>query len=299
MNEDKYHKPVLIKEVLGYLAPLENLNGVVDATLGTAGYTIEILKLGRKVLGIDMDPYMVSCSEKRILEDPVASKTRFRLVQGNFKELDVIVRNSGFYPADAVIFDLGVANLHFFEERRGFSFNRDEELLDMRLDPASYQIKASDLINGLREDQLIELFNTTLNYRETKRLVGALIKARGGVEIKTVGDFMRAVKKALPKESSIHPATRPFLALRIAVNRELDNLSEALPKAFSVLRRKGRMMVVTFHSKEVDVVKLYLKSVLARSEGVVLAEEAILPREEEVVDNPRARSAKLWLLEKT
>jgi 16S rRNA (cytosine1402-N4)-methyltransferase len=225
-------------------------------------------------LGIEADPEMLEIAKERISEG--------KFVLGNFKSIDEIARNNGFENVSGILFDLGVTNLQLTSEGRGFSFANPEAELDMRVNPQDQGVKASDLLNVLREDQLTDLFKETLDRGAAGWISRKIIKVR---PIQTVGDFLE-VCRGLKGKSSLNEATLPFLAVRIAVNSELENLNEVLPKAYGLLKSGGRMIVISFHSGEDRIVKNFQESRL------------ILPSEDEVRVNPRARSAKMRVIEK-
>jgi 16S rRNA (cytosine1402-N4)-methyltransferase len=280
---ERVHKPVLVDEVLSYLeenAPLKNQK-IIDATVGTAGHSLEIVKRGAELLGIETDSEMIKVAEERL-----AGQGEYKLVNGNFKDIDSIVKKEGFDQVDAVIFDLGVANPQLISPERGFSFGNPEAVLDMRMDKEKQGVTAADLLNGLREDQLKTLFSRILYRSQANYLARRIIERRQNQPFKLVEDFL-SVCRELRVKPSLNPATLPFLALRMAVNSELENLEEALPKAFSLLRKGGRLLVITFHSAEEKIVRSFKK-----------VGDPIVPTEEEIRENPRSRSAKLFILEK-
>ena len=247
----------------------------IDATLGNGGHTLEITKAGGIVLGIEADPEMLKIAESRLGD-------KAKLVLGNFKNIDTIATENGFDKVSGILFDLGVTNIHLTNDSRGFSFSNPNLQLDMRLNPEGQGVKASDLLNALREDQLIQLFETTLDSGSSRWLARRVILER---PIETVGDFLK-VCEGLKSKQGLNPATLPFLAVRISVNSELDNLKEVLPKAYELLESGGRLVVISFHSGEDRLAKEFMKG------------ELILPKGEEISKNPRARSAKMRVYEK-
>jgi 16S rRNA (cytosine1402-N4)-methyltransferase len=289
MNEDKFHKSVLVREIIEALN-LKKGAKVIDATLGTGGHTSEMVKEGYRVLGIDLDPLMLKLTEERHLKNCI-------LVEGNFKDIDKIALEYGFGKVAAVLFDLGVSNLHLKSIERGFSFSNPEAFLDMRLNKEDQGVSGADLLNVLRKDQLEELFSRILDYRNTKEITKRVMEFRESGKITTVGDFLE-ICKAIRGKNGLSQATLPFLALRIAVNSELENLKEALPKAFALLEKKGRLLVITFHSGEERILLDFIEEVEKANLGKNLTEQPIRPNAEELNENPRSRSAKLRILEK-
>jgi 16S rRNA (cytosine1402-N4)-methyltransferase len=289
MNEDKFHKSVLVREIIEALN-LKKGAKVIDATLGTGGHTSETVKEGYRVLGIDLDPLMLKLTKERQLEGCI-------LVEGNFKDIDKIALAHGFGKVAAILFDLGVSNLHLKSIERGFSFSNPDALLDMRLNKEDQGVSGADLLNVLRKDQLEELFSRILDYRNTKEITKRVMEFRESGKITTVGDFLE-ICKAIRGKNGLSQATLPFLALRIAVNSELENLKEALPKAFALLEKKGRLLVITFHSGEERILLDFIEEVEKANLGKNLTEQPIRPNAEELNENPRSRSAKLRILEK-
>jgi 16S rRNA (cytosine1402-N4)-methyltransferase len=290
MNEPKIHETVMATEAIKALH-IKNQANYIDATLGTGGHTLEILKSGGRVLGIDMDSEMIKLSRERIL--PEFEKDRFTLVQGNFSNIDEIAAKNGWNNVQGIIFDLGVSNLHLKSEERGFSFGSPDAVLDMRLSSDMQGVKASDLLNALRADQLEEMFNTVLEGGASRWLTKKVLQRREMGRIETVGDFLEICSGLKTGKTGLSEATLPFLALRIAVNSELDNLRYALPKAYELLIKNGRMAVITFHSGEERIVKDFIKQ-----NEVGENSETVSAGTEEVYKNPRSRSAKMTVIQK-
>lgn len=290
MKKSDYHEPVMVREVIEALH-INKGSLYVDATVSTGGHAVEIVRRGGKVLGIDMDPQMLKVAERRL--EGVIARPSFKLVHGNFKDIDVLAKENGFDKVSGILFDLGVSNIHLTSPNRGFSFENPDAPLDMRIDSTTQGVTGADLLTALRKDQLIDLFRITMEPGSARWLVNRLIEERERISIKTVGDFLR-ISQGLRGKPGLNPATLPFLALRIAVNSELENLAEALPKAYELLLPSGRLVVISFHSGEDAIVKRFFKESPRR----ILTEKPILPEEGEVEKNPRARSAKMRVLEK-
>lgn len=290
-----YHETVLVKEVVEALH-IEKGGSYIDATLGNGGHTLEILKLGGNVLGIDVDPKMISISQKR-LEKNAPKGCEYKLVQGNFVEIDKIAGNGGWTEIDGILFDLGVTNLHLKDLERGFSFANSEASLDMRMDSEIQGVTGADLLNVLREDQLRDLFEITLEPGAAKWISGRVIHSRNQKPIKSVGDFLEICEGLKTGKFKINEATLPFLAVRIAVNSELINLEEVLPKAYGLLKKGGRLVVISFHSKEDALVKNFFKEMVVKGSKMITF-KPVTAGEAELEMNKRARSAKLRILEK-
>ncbi|OGM87617.1 16S rRNA (cytosine(1402)-N(4))-methyltransferase [Candidatus Woesebacteria bacterium RIFOXYD1_FULL_40_21] len=293
MEKGDYHEPVMVREVIKALH-LKKGGLYIDATVGTGGHALEIVKKGGRVLGIDMDPMMLEIAKMRLEK----AGRPFKLVSGNFKDIDEIVKKEKVDEVDGILIDLGVSNVHFDTKERGFSFSNPEAPLDMRLNPDSQGVTAADLLNGLREDQLTVLFAKVLPFFKAKKVAKVLILFREQKKFETVADFLEALKDFKGKPG-LNPATLPFLALRIAVNSELENLKEALPKAFALLNKGGKLVILSFHSKEEKIIKDFFFSEERENKAKILTKTAITPRDEEIAKNVKARSAKLWILEKS
>jgi 16S rRNA (cytosine1402-N4)-methyltransferase len=295
-RSSSFHQSVMVSEVLrGFkLDGAHSNNGkrIIDATLGLGGHTQAIVERGASVLGMDMDPSMLEDARNRLKD-----YRSVNLVRGNFKDMAKIASVENFREVDGVLFDLGVSSPQLTSPTRGFSFAKNDADLDMRIDTSS-ALKASDLLNILRLDQLEDLFERILTKKESKTMALEVCEYRKEKPIATVGDFLAICKKVFGVKGKINPATRAFLALRIAVNSELENLEEGLAEAFSLLRKGGRILVVSFHSKEDVLVKNFFKSKENLGLGRVVSKKPIIPQESEVRQNPRARSAKLRIFEK-
>lgn len=270
---NNFHETVLVKEVKRELPK----GKVIDCTLGTGGHAEALINKGCEVLGIEADPKMLAIAKLRLGEDK-------KLVLGNFVDIEKIAKENGFNEVDGILFDLGVSNLHLKEDDRGFSFTESEQDLDMRLNPERQGVKAGDLLNALNVGQLTEMFNKVMNLDLSRRWARAVINNRPVVK---VGDLKR-IAYNLPHKASLDSATLPMLALRIAVNSEYENLQEVLSKAFDLLKVGGKLLIITFHSGE--------EKILANSnlrDGYI-----VYPSNEEILSNPRSRSAKLHIYEK-
>jgi 16S rRNA (cytosine1402-N4)-methyltransferase len=294
MRNNNYHESVLVKEVLEALH-VEKARKYIDATVGNGGHTLEILKNGGQVLGIELDPKMLVIAEERLEED--IEKGKCKLINDNFVNIDTVARKNNWEPVDGILFDLGVTNIHLKDLERGFSFGNEAAELDMRLNPEAQGVKANDLLNVLREDQLMDLFEVTLDPGAAKWISGRVIHSRGSKPIATVGDMLEISKGLRTGKAGLNEATLPFMALRIAVNSELTNLEEVLPKAFGLLVKGGRLVVISFHSGEDAIVKNFFKE-KSRSGAEVITFKPILAGQDEIAINRRARSAKMRVLQR-
>lgn len=281
MTDKKIHESVMVGEVLENLH-LKKLGKYIDGTLGTGGHSLEIAKLGGRVLGIEADPNILEIAQKRIGD--LAT-----LVNGNFINIDRIAKENDFNEVDGILLDLGVTNLHLLDNSRGFSFSNStlNTPLDMRLDPKTQGVRALDLLNMLRIDQLEKLFDITMDRSSSRWISKQIVERRKVQPFNNVNDLLDICEALKSEKHSINKATLPFLALRIAVNMELDNLEIVLPKAFNLLKIGGKLLVITFHSGEEKIVKEFNKD-----------QKVVLPSYEETLRNPRARSAKLRIITK-
>ncbi|MDP2860445.1 MAG: 16S rRNA (cytosine(1402)-N(4))-methyltransferase RsmH, partial [bacterium] len=289
-----FHKPVFLKEAIDFLA-IKPGKKYIDATLGGGGHTLEILKRGGEVLGIDCDEEAISYVKEELKREKngfYCPKTI--LTKSNFSGIEETAKSFGFEKVAGIIFDLGVSGYQLETPGRGFSFLKDEDL-DMRMDK-DLSVTAKDLINGLSKGELYELFQKLGEERHFRPIVRAVIGARRLTPIKTGKELARIVERAVGRRGKINPATRVFQALRIAVNDELNNLRLALPQALRLLDKDGRLVVIAFHSLEDRIVKNFFKE--KECDLKILTKKVVRPTVEEITTNPRSRSARLRAAEK-
>ena len=295
---DTYHISVLLQEAVDALK-VKPGKKYIDGTLGGGGHTGAILERGGEVLGIDFDEealeyvgekLKVKSSKFKVGEDLV-------LARGNFKDIDVIAKEKGFKNVSGIILDLGVSSHHFDTAERGFSFQK-EGPLDMRMDQ-SLHVKAADLINILTRGEMYELFTKLGEEWGARPIIESIIRARQIKPIETTGELAEIISRGKQRhKSESNPATRIFQALRIAVNDELNNLREVLPKAVALLAPGGRLAIISFHSLEDRIVKHTFKQFEDDGLGKIITKKPVVPGEEEIERNKRARSAKLRVFEK-
>ncbi len=290
------HVPVLLAEVLEFLDVRPD-GFYVDATLGAGGHAEAILRelqRGRgKLLGIDRDPTALALARERLR----AFGERLIAMHGNFAEIDALHQASGMPPADGMIADLGLSSMQLDDASRGFSFTKPGPL-DMRADPES-ETTAEDIVNHGSERELADLIYKFGEERHSRRIARALMKAR---PIRSTTELAQVVTRAIPSRSGLHqipPATRTFMALRLAVNREIENLDAFLGKALGVLAPGGRLVVLSFHSLEDRPVKWAMQAWQREGRARILNRKVVRPSEAETSTNPRARSAKLRAAEKS
>lgn len=285
-----FHESVLLKEVIEGLR-VKKGEWYLDLTLGDGGYSLEILKLGGKVVGVDVDPKALERAKQRL-----EGLGEFKLIQGNFRD----IKNLLSTQADTVrlkfagaVFDLGVSSLQLDSPDRGFSFAKSGPL-DMRMDP-TLGVKALDLVNNLSRKELYELFKNLGEEKYSWSLAGALVLARQVKPFTTTSELSEAVVKVVGRrgQDKVHPATRAFQALRIAINDELGALEEGLSQIKDLIQKNGHIIVISFHSLEDRIVKTNFKDWQAKELGEVMTKKPIVPSETEIQQNPRSRSAKL------
>lgn len=294
----KFHEPVLLKEVVKFLK-IKKGEKYIDATVGGGGHSEAILKLSGRILAIDYDPEAIKAARDYLASAcPPGKHHNWRLVSGNFSNLYQIAKKEKFLAVAGILFDLGVSAHQLETARRGFSFNFKGPL-DMRMDP-NLKVTAADLVNGLNKGELAELFKKFGQEHYSRRLAEAICRARRIEPIKTCQELAGIIVKAKLGRGNeqIHPATRCFQALRIAVNDELNNLKKALPQALSLLKLEGRLVVISFHSGEDRIVKQFFKNKEEKGELGIMTKKPIRPAEAEVERNPHSRSAKLRVAEK-
>lgn len=286
------HIPVLLNEVITVLDPKRE-SRYVDATLGFGGHSLAILKNKGRVLGIEWDPKVIKLTKERFLS--VCPNAPWTLVNDNFTNIDKIVKRKKFYPVDGIIFDLGISFWHYKKAKRGFSFK--DEILDMRINP-KLRSSARELVNSYSQKELYELFSKIAQEKLAGPIAQALVNARrlGKIEsAQVLSNIVADVYKKNKIGSQLNPATKIFLSLRTAVNQELENLKIGLDKAFEVLGKKGKLLVITFNSNEDRLVKMFLKEKKNRKETEKIG--IFFPTNEETKFNPLSRSAKLrWLI---
>jgi len=294
------HTPVLLSEVIAGLAPRSG-GRYVDGTLGGGGHALPILAASSpegRLLGIDADPSALAAAGRRL----AIYGERATLVHGNFRDLGRLVREHDFAPIDGLLLDLGVSSHQLDTPERGFSFANDAPL-DMRLDPSG-GATAADVVNETPESELADLIYRYGEEHGSRRVARFIAEARRKRPIATTGELADLVARALGgRHGKIHPATRTFQALRIAVNRELESLELALPQAVELLAPGGRIAVISFHSLEDRTVKLFFRAESGYG-GVgdarlqIITKKPIEASDEEARTNPRSRSAKLRIAER-
>ncbi|MDP3935187.1 MAG: 16S rRNA (cytosine(1402)-N(4))-methyltransferase RsmH [Candidatus Giovannonibacteria bacterium] len=283
----RIHTPVLVKE-LEVLLNLKSGDNAVDATLDGGGHArmmLELIKPDGRVVGIDQDKNMI---------EKMSGVKNLIATWGNFKDIDEIIKKRGFKKIRAILFDLGMSRWHLEGSGRGFSFQRPEEPLFMNLNKESANT-AAEILNGYPESGLAEIFRDFGEEPRARFFAKKILEFRKTKRIISVKDLLNALGAKAPggKEKSL---ARIFQALRIAVNSELEALTEALPKAFGALDRGGRLAIISYHSLEDRIVKSFFSA--KTGEAVILTKKPQTASYEEIIKNPSSRSAKLRVLEK-
>ena len=310
---ENFHQPVLLDQVIHYLAPKSNQN-FVDCTLGGGGHASEILKRTAPaglLLGIDLDPSAIQLTQ----DATKIYKNRIGLVKDNFKNLKQILNDSQFSRVNGILFDLGLSSNQLQDHARGFSFLASGTL-DMRFGAQS-DLTASKILNTWSAEDLIKIFQEYGEEKLARPIALRILEARARRPISLSQEIVEIVsavyKKYYRAKSKINPATKIFQALRIAVNDELENLRQVLPQAVESLPAGGRLAVLSYHSLEDKIVKNFFqqeaKDCLCppqipvcrcghKKTLKIMTKKPIIPTAEEIFQNPRSRSAKLRVAEK-
>lgn len=304
------HQPVLLNEVVTVLQPKAH-GRYLDGTLGGGGHAEAILEASAPdgfLLGCDRDPEALAAARAHLARFEGRTETRL----GDFAGADRWIRAGSL---DGILFDLGVSSHQLDTPARGFSFQQDGPL-DMRMDPSGGGPMAADLVNGLPAGELADLFWTLGDERHSRRIAQTLVEERRNRPFTTTGQLAASIERVCPRRGSpTHPATRCFQALRIAVNRELDSVRDGLERAFPLLAPGGRLAVISFHSLEDRLVKEFMRReardydvegpvdhphlrIPRPPRGRELARRGIVAGAAELESNPRARSARLRVLER-
>ena len=305
------HRPVLLEETLRFLAP-ERGGLFIDCTVGLGGHSEAILNSSgeTRVLGMDLDPAALEYARQRL----ASFGERFRAFQTNFRDIREVLQQANEHDPNGILVDLGVSSLQFDSPERGFSFRFDTPL-DMRMDPTTGET-AADLLQQLPESEIARIIFEYGEERHSRRIARRIVERREqGKPITTTTELADLVRLAAGghKRNQIHPATRTFQALRIAVNHELEGLGEFVESAVDLLIPYGRFVGISFHSLEDRILKRELRRLSghcecpprlpvcecgAREAVEVLTRRPVVPGEREVEENPRARSAKLRAVER-
>lgn len=319
------HVPVLLKEVLSSFAELDPAESksnldiagpkpassrrilrrrtsprkfLVDATAGSGGHTIPMAQLvgnEGKVLAIEYDP-----DEAELLKEKIRNQhiKNVEVVNANFKDLEEIIKQVDFPNPQGILFDLGFSSWHIEESGRGFSFQKDEAL-DMRYNPQDISKNtATQILSAYPEDALEGIFRLYGEERRSRQIAKKIVEVRRNKKITTTRELADIIFKTIPRRGRLHPATKVFQALRIAVNDEFGNIEKGLNAVLKVLSKRGIILVISFHSLEDRLVKNVFKKWKFDNLGELVNKKVIRPNFQEIKKNPRARSAKLRIFKK-
>jgi 16S rRNA (cytosine1402-N4)-methyltransferase len=292
------HVPVLLKEVISCLDPKPDEN-FIDCTFGQGGHAKAILEKtapNGKLLGIERDQEILTDTRYKILDTEY--KNRLILVNENFANLKSIIEKERFRQVSGILLDLGISSWHLQESNRGFSFLKNEPLM-MNLDDKGQTAK--EILNSWAKEDLERIFREYGQERFAKRIAERICLARRAKPIETTLQLAEIIKRSVPsnyERGRINPATRIFLALRIAVNQELENLRKTLPQTLEVLEKNGKVLVISFNSLEDGLVKRFFKEKEKQGIIKILTKKPIVAGQEELKINPRSRSAKLRAAQK-
>jgi 16S rRNA (cytosine1402-N4)-methyltransferase len=290
MQTKRPHVPVLLEEVITALHIQAN-KWYIDATLGAGGHTQAILDQGGWVLGIDQDKEILAYVRS------IINNNHFVPVYGNFNHLAALARENGVDEVWGILMDLGVSSLQLDTPERGFSFNA-QSALDMRMDQQS-TLTAANIVNTYSEDELFALLTLHSQERNARKIAKAIVDQRSEKPITTTRDLAQLIERVVPsRHDAIHPATKTFQALRMAVNQEMERLESALPQAFELLVPGGRLAVISFHETEDRLVKHFFTRTVAHKRALAISKKPLVATREELLQNPRSRSARLRILEK-
>ncbi|HBM46081.1 MAG: ribosomal RNA small subunit methyltransferase H [Parcubacteria group bacterium GW2011_GWF2_38_76] len=293
------HIPVLLKEVID---GLELKPGMIalDGTLGGAGHSKKICEaIGKDgiLIGIDQDKAAIARAEE-ILKD----SCKFHLFVSNFRELSTVLQSAEVPQIDVAMFDLGLSSFQLEDSKRGFTFLKDEPLImTFEETPGEGKLTAREIVNEWAEESLADIIYGYGGERYARRIARVIVEERGKKPIETTFQLISAIEKAVPtlyKKKRIHFATKTFQALRITVNDEIGSLRKGLEDVWSRVSVGGRIAVISFHEIEDRTVKTFFRSRKEFGDAELITKKPIVPGEEEILDNPRSRSAKLRIVKK-
>ncbi len=313
MNLEEIHVPVLLKEVLYYLN-LKQGDIIFDGTLGGAGHTVEIIKAiapTGKVIGVDLHGQTISTATSRLRD----FSKNVVLVNDNFANIKKILKRINIKSIDGMLLDLGLSSFLIEKSKRGFSYLKNEKL-DMRFGNGDY-ISAFDVVNKYSQGKLTEIFRKYGEERWSKSIAKNIVKHRKSGDIKTTGELVEIIKDSIPRKLKYqrrgHPAKRIFQAIRMEVNKELDNLKMAIEDGFKMLKSGGRMVIISYHSLEDRMVKSSFLEYEGKctcppdfpvckcgreKRAEIITKKVVRPGLEEISSNPRSKNARLRVLEK-
>lgn len=293
------HKTVLLHQSIDNL-DISSGDIFVDGTLGNGGHTEEVCKRfgdNVSIFAIDQDEDALERSKKRLSE-----YKNINYIWGNFRDIDTLLLSKGIKQVDAILLDIGLSSNQLEESGRGFSFQRDEPLLmSFKKDVTEQDLTAYEIVNSWDEENITSIISGYGEEQFAYRIAKAIVRSRKMKPINTTHELVDIILSATPSfyhRKKIHPATKTFQALRITVNDEIGSLKKGISKSFNILKKEGRLAVISFHSLEDRVVKNLFKELENSKVGQKINKKPIIPSEEEIKENPRSRSAKLRVIKK-
>ncbi|MEK9184793.1 MAG: 16S rRNA (cytosine(1402)-N(4))-methyltransferase RsmH [Patescibacteria group bacterium] len=294
------HKTVLLNEVINGLA-INPRDVIVDGTLGGGGHSEAIAKIfgsGMRIIGLDLDQDALYRARMRL--DALTTNTSF--YNTSFRNLDEVLDDLHIPKVHKIIFDLGLSSNQFEESGRGFSFQKDEPLLmTFKKELKPDDLTAREIVNNWDEANIADIIYGYGEEMYSRRIAKKIVEKRKIKSIETTFELVEIIKEATPfwyHHRKIHPATKTFQALRITVNDEIGSLKEGVKRGFERLEKAGRFAIISFHSLEDRIIKHYFKEKFDNKEGILVTKKPIVPSHSEIDENPRARSAKLRIIEK-
>lgn len=292
------HTSVLLPEIVDGLAPQKG-DIVVDATVNGGGMSEELLRR----FGKDITLYAIDADESALQRAGTRLKEfqgNVHFIKGNFRDLTTLLAEHGVSSIDRAMFDLGLSSNQLEESGRGFSFRKNEPLLmTFEVAPGPEKLTAYDIANHWDRENIETIIRSYGEERKARKISEAIVSAREEKPIETSLELANIIEKAVGRRGKVHPATKTFQAFRMAVNDELGSITLGLTSAFELLKPGGRIAVISFHSLEDRTVKHFMKEKAAEGSGVLVVKKPVVPTREEITKNPRARSAKLRIIEKT
>lgn len=299
MSTKIFHQPVMLHETIEALQ-IKPQQVYLDATFGRGGHTQAMLDKEAKVIAFDWDKEAVAWGKQHFAQN--IKNQQLILLEANFtqiaEKIEQINVKQPKSKISGILFDFGTTTDQLLSDKRGFSFNHPESNLDMRMDQGK-KITAAVLLNLLSRQELTDLFYQFGGEKQARSIAREVVKIRKKKAFAKVGDLLETIKQVKKNYfSHLHPATKVFQALRIAVNRELKNIEEALPQALEILQPTGRIITIAFHGGEDRIAKNFFKDWQQTGLGMCMNKKPFTPSEEEIKNNPRCRSAKLRIFEK-
>jgi 16S rRNA (cytosine1402-N4)-methyltransferase len=288
------HTSVLLQEIIDGL-DIQKGDVVVDATTNGGGMSKEVVRrfgTAIQLYCIDADEDALSRAKENIGPDA-------HYIQGNFGDIKELLQKERLQKIDRAMFDLGLSSDQLADSGRGFSFQKNEPLLmTFKKNPSEHDLTAKDIVNGWDEENIETILRAYGEESWARKIARAIVAARTIKKIETSGELAAIIEKAVPRRGKIHPATKTFQAIRMAVNNEIENIKRGIKDAFDMLASKGRIAVISFHSLEDRTVKNFIKDQVREGTGKAITKKPLKPTEREVEANPRSRSAKLRIIEK-